>query len=148
VCVSSFCSKVTQGARHSERRTHRASHAHPGPTWQVFERAMQVLPQAFPLVQYLQHTFWATRKGSVPQKAGVGRAMRGNDSETATTSAQASSVRPGFMASALQEETGARGSFLCPVLASSLESVQPQPLDGPGPLTAPGTAPALRRHEG
>lgn len=70
---------------------------------------MQVLPQAFPLVQYLQHTLWAARKVSVPQEAGVGQAMRGNDNETATTSAQANSVRPGLMSSALRKETGAEG---------------------------------------
>lgn len=75
---------------------------------------MQVLPQAFPLVQYLQHALWATRKVSVPQKAGFGRAMKENDTEIATTSAQASSVRPDFMASALWEETGAKGALSTP----------------------------------
>src|SRR6185437_14008843 len=30
------------------------SHAHPGPTWQMSWREMQVLPQAFPLWQILQ----------------------------------------------------------------------------------------------
>lgn len=31
------------------------SHAHPGATWQIFSREIQVLPQDLPLWQILQH---------------------------------------------------------------------------------------------
>jgi hypothetical protein len=30
-------------------------HAHPGGSWQVFDRLMQLLPQALPVLQTLQH---------------------------------------------------------------------------------------------
>lgn len=35
-----------------------ALQAQPCPTWQVFQRAMQVLPQALPVEQYLQQPTW------------------------------------------------------------------------------------------
>ena len=51
------------------------SHAQPTPTWQVLLRAMQVLPQALPVEQTLQHERTGAKNvGTTIARAGVGGA--------------------------------------------------------------------------